>query len=109
MPGKIRPYKPERDGHEDASRLAAQALQLVRLADLWSRSPKGEFHLKSIALYPPSASRNGMWLVIGKGWAGGYRVVAFHRSTNLLGALLGFLQRCADQKLEWKRDSYSEE
>lgn len=92
----------------DTARLAAQAAQLVRLAVRWERTTGAASHIRSVAIYPPSQSRNGQWLIIGKAWDGGYKLVAFHRSSDLLTALVGFLQRAADGKLEWKPDTYAE-
>lgn len=92
----------------DAARLAGQAALLIRLCNLWAKTVGGENHIKSIALYPPSVSRAGMWMVIGKSWSGGYRLVAFHRGSDALTTLCGFLQRAYEQKLTWKEDSFAE-
>lgn len=94
--------------HSHEAHFANQAVQFVRYCSRWVKSVGAENHIRSIALYPPSVSRNGQWLVVGKSWAGGYRMVAFHRSSDPLTALVGFFQRAAEEKLIWKRDEYAE-
>lgn len=94
---------------ENPARLTAQALELLRLGDRWEASVGAENHIKSLALYPPSASRNGQWLVIGKAWSGGHKLVAFHRASDPITALLGFLSKAEQQKLEWKQDKWGDE
>lgn len=89
--------------------LAAQARAVLRGCSLWERSVGAELHIKSVAIYPPSTSRNGMWLVIGKAWSGGYKLVAFHRATDPLTAFAGFLQRAEEGKLIWKEDKFGSE
>lgn len=93
----------------DTARLAAQAALIVRLAVRWERTIGRENHIHSVTIYPPARSRNGQWLIIGKAWGSGYKLVAFHRSSDIITALVGFLQRAYEQKLEWKRDTYAEQ
>lgn len=92
----------------DKARVAEQAIQLLRLMYRWEETVGQENHIRSIALYPPSTSRNGQWLVIGKAWSGGYKLVAFNRNTDPLSALLGFFTRWSQGKLDWKEDSFAE-
>lgn len=91
------------------ARLAAQADVIVRYASRWAAQSGDVVYLRSINLYPPSRSRNGMWLIVGKGFYGGYNVVAFHRAPDVITALVGFLSRWYTGKLVWKKDSYSPE
>ena len=93
----------------DSTRIAGQALQLVRLGLRWSQSTQRSTVLRSVNIYPPSSSRNGMWLCIAKGWAEGYKVVAFHRAPDLLTALLGLLSKIESETIEWKQDKFSDE
>lgn len=93
---------------QDAARLGSQALALVRLFRRWATTTRSENHLRSLSIYPPSQSRQGMWLIIGKAWSGGYKLVAFHRGTDPLTAILGFMQRLAEDKLDWKADEFAE-
>lgn len=109
MPGAPRKNKVGPNGDASRSRVAEQALQLIRLSVLWSKNTRRSTILRSINIYPPAASRNGLWLVVGKGWDQGYRVVAFHRSTDFLVAVLGFLSKVADQSIEWHPDKFQEE
>lgn len=92
----------------DSARRAAQAAMLIRLSLQWAQSVHRSTQLRSLNIYPPSASRNGMWLVVAKGWDGGRKVVAFHRSPDFLTTLLGILQKIADCSISWKEDRYSE-
>lgn len=91
-----------------ATRIGAQAVALVGLLRAWEKTTSNETHIRSVTIYPPSRSRNGQWLVIGKSWHGGYKLVAFHRGTDALTALLGFFQRASEEKLIWKEDSYAD-
>lgn len=92
----------------DAAHREAQATQFIRYCRSWERTTRDANQLRSLSLYPPSTSRNGQWLVIGKAWSGGYKLVAFHRATDPFTALLGFFQRWAVGKLDWKEDTYAE-
>lgn len=108
MSGKAKAGKHVTDLLGDAARLAGQAAQFIRYCDRWAKSAGSENHLRSLSLYPPSQSRNGQWLVIGKLWSGGYKMVAFHRSSDPHTALVGFFQRWAEGKLDWKPDTWAE-
>lgn len=92
----------------DVARLTAQAQEFIRGCHRWSHTVGEENHIRSVTLYPPSQSRNGMWMVIGKAWSGGYKLVAFHRASDPLTALAGFFVRATQGKLEWKEDSFAE-
>lgn len=92
----------------DATRLAGQAAHIVRASLRWQRTTRNSTHLRSVSIYPPSSSRNGQWLIIGKAWNEGYRLVAFHRASDLITALAGFFQRYLENKLIWKDDEYAE-
>lgn len=107
-----RQTKKDSDGNLSLDTLASrgtQALQFVRYCAKWSSTVGLEYHIRSVTLYPPSASRNGMWLVIAKGWYGGHKLVAFHRASDPLTAMLGMLQRYIEGKLDWKEDKYGDE
>lgn len=93
---------------DDGARLAEQALQFVRYSIKWAQAPVSEYHLRSIVLYPPSSTRAGQWMVVGKGWYGGYKMVAFHRSSDALTALTGFLAKWWVGKLDWKKDQFDQ-
>lgn len=93
----------------NAAHFVEQAKTLVRILYRWSQATGSENHLRSITIYPPSAARNGMWLIVGKAWSGGYKLVSFHRATDPLTALVGFLSRVEQGKATWKEDSYAEE
>lgn len=108
MPRNVRKDSRSTDGDESTSRVAHQAVQLVRLSVRWSLSMQRSTVLRSLSVYPPNSSRNGLWLVVGHGWDQGYKVVAFHRAPDLLTALLGFLQRLQDGKLVWKEDDWAQ-
>jgi len=108
MPGDIRKNSISSDGDADMSHLAHQAVQFIRLCYRWQEASHASTQLLSVSIYPPSPKRNGDWLVVGKGFSGGYRLVAFHRSAHPLKALLGFFQKCADQTLDWKQDDYAQ-
>lgn len=108
MSGKAKDDLPGAGILGDVTRVKDQALQFIRLAHRWSQTERGEYHLRSLTLYPPSATRAGSWMVVGKAWYGGYKLVAFHRSTDALSVLLGFLARWSQGKLDWKRDQYDE-
>lgn len=85
-----------------------QAVSLARWFAKWDGTQGQEYHLRSVTLYPPKATKSGQWMVVGKGWNGGYRLVAFHRSTDGFRALLGFFERWWTGKLDWKADSYQD-
>lgn len=106
MSGTARKNKVGSDGDEDGSRLAAQALQFVRYCRRWAAPRRDWPILRSVTLYPPSASRNGNWLVVGKGFMPDQKVVAFHRSPDPLTALVGFMAKGAAGTLVWKEDKY---
>lgn len=108
MPSDIRKDRKSSDGDEDTAHLAHQALQFLRLCYRWSEAATNSTQLLSISLYPPNSRHGGDWLVVGKGFSGGYRMVAFHRSPNPFKALLGFLSKCGEQTLTWKEDSYAQ-
>jgi len=93
---------------ETVTHVANQAVSFIRLCTQWERSVGAENHIKSITLYPPAATRNGMWLVVAKAYSGGYKMVAFHRAGDPLSALVGFLSRVEQQKIEWKKDTWGE-
>jgi hypothetical protein len=109
MPGKVRTDSNGNSLVSDATRLASQAVQFIRYCRRWSETTGQEYHIRSIALYPPSQSRNGMWLVIAKSWYGGYKLVAFHRSPDPLTALVGFFQKWVEDKLDWKQDKFADD
>lgn len=92
----------------DIARITEAAQEFIRGCHRWERTTGSENHITSITLYPPSQSRNGQWLVIAKAWSGGYRLVAFSRSTDPLHALALFFTRWVNGKLEWKEDKYAE-
>lgn len=106
MSGKLRKHKVSPNGDEDASRVAGQAVQFVRYCRKWALPARGYPILRSLSLYPPSVSRNGNWLVVGKAWGDTGRLVAFHRSPDPLTALVGFLAKSAAGTLVWKADTY---
>jgi len=108
MPSNIRPYYKPGRGDEDATHLAHQALQFIRLCYRWDASRTTSPFLHAITLYPPNHRHNGDWLVVGKGYSGDTRMVAFHRSSHPFKALLGFLSKVAAQTIEWKEDSYAQ-
>lgn len=108
MPGKARPHPNGPESDASPSRLAAQAAELLRAGLQWEGSTHNSTHLRSVTIYPPSSSRNGMFLIVGKAWHGGYKMVAFHRAPNILAALLGFFWKVANQKIEWKPDTFAE-
>jgi len=108
MPGVIRKNRTSSDGDEDVTRLAYQALQFLRLCYRWAQSSGRSTQLVSLSIYPPNSRHGGDWLIVGKAFDGGYRKVAFHRSPNPFTALLGFLQKCEQQTLTWKEDSYAQ-
>lgn len=108
MPSDLRSNRLSSDGDEDASHLAHQALQFIRLCYRWSRNSESSTQLISVSLYPPNSRHGGDWLVVGKGFDGGYRMVAFHRSPHPFKALLGFLSKVADQTIVWKEDAYAQ-
>lgn len=94
-------------GTGELTRLGGQAQAFVRWCGKWAQvNGTGSKSLVSLSIYPPSASRNGQWLIVGKAFDGGYRFVAFHRSTDPLTALVGFFQRWAEGKLTWKPDEW---
>lgn len=93
---------------KDTTALAAQARAVLRGCSLWERTIGSENHIRSWSLYPPSASRNGQWLIVAKAWSGGHRLVAFHRSSDPLTCMAGFFQRAEENKLEWKVDDYAQ-
>lgn len=109
MPSSTRKDKYGPNGDAPTTRVANQALQFIRLCVRWEQSQRRSTVLRSLNIYPPSSSRNGQWLVIAKGWAEGYRVVAFHRSPDILNALLGILQKIADESIVWQADKYDAE
>lgn len=109
MSGTVRKNKVSPNGDADSSRLAAQALQFARYLRKWELSGRGWPLFRSITLYPPSASRNGSWLVVGKAYGEQEKLVAFHRSPDPLTALVGFLQKWLEGKLVWKVDEYREQ
>jgi hypothetical protein len=94
---------------ESRAHTDGQGEAFIRLAGRWAAGTGDENHLRSLTLYPPSVSRNGMWLAVGKAWSGGYKLVAFHRAPDSLTAMLGFLQRLASGKLDWKEDKFADE
>lgn len=108
MSSDIRSKRQSPNGDEDASHIAAQALQFIRLCYRWADANNNSTQLVSISIYPPNSKHGGDWLVVGKGFSGGYRLVAFHRSPNPFKALLGFLQKVGDQTIVWKEDAYAQ-
>ena len=109
MPGKVRSDTDGSSEFYSKARLAEQALQFIRYCAQWEKSQRRMSVLRSVSLYPPSTSRNGSWLVIGKAWSDGQRLVAFYRSTDPLTALLGFFTAVAAEKVTWKPDQYANE
>lgn len=95
-------------GLEDNSRILHQALEFIRICARWERSTRLEVSISSITLYPPSTSRNGQWLVVGKSYLYPDKLVAFHRAPDPLTAVLGFLSRAEQQKIEWKKDEWKD-
>lgn len=93
----------------DAARISNQAQRIILLAAKWEAGQGAEYHLRSVSIYPPSATKAGNWLIVAKGWYGGYRMVAFHRAPDILTALVGFLERWYQGKLIWKKDEYASE
>lgn len=108
MPSDTRKNRKSSDGDEDASHLSHQALSFMRLCYRWAQSTEKSTQLVSISLYPPNSRHGGDWLVVGKGFSEGYRLVAFHRSPNPFAAVLGFLSKCEAQTLTWKEDAYAQ-
>lgn len=108
MPRKVRSDGLTTNGDEDGSRLLAQARMLGRLCFRWQNAAQGGTVLRSLALYPPSATRNGAWMVVCKVWDDGTRKVGFHRSTDPLTALLGALSKWADGTLALRADTFEE-
>lgn len=103
------PGKDDR-GDRASARLGNQAQTFTNWCVKWAKhNGEGSVALRSLSLYPPSASRNGDWLVVAKGFDGGYKCVAFHRASEPLTALLGFFQRWAEGKLTWKPDEYAKD
>lgn len=105
--------KAERDNRRgsllgDVTRFKEQAAQLIQLSVWWERTTHTDAHIKSLSIYPPSTSRNGMWLIVLKGFGVYGGMVAFHRAPDLLTALLGALNRAAQGKLDWKRDEWAD-
>lgn len=92
----------------DEATIVAQAKGFLRISDRWGKSTGGSNHIRSISIYPPAISRNGMWLAIAKAWSGGYKLVAFYRASDPLTALNGILQAAASEKLQWKVDDYAD-
>lgn len=109
MSGKTGGGGRQKDLLGNASNLLGQATLIVRYSVKWADTHRAEVHLMSISVYPPSRSRNGQFLVVGKGWQEGVRLVAFHRNTDLVSALAGFFTKWWTGKLEWKQDKYSPE
>jgi hypothetical protein len=93
---------------DDVAHIAEQAVQFVRYTHLWERQEGSEIHLSAVNIYPPSVSRNGMWLVVGKGWRDGDRLVSFYRSPDCLTALVGFFVAARQQRLVWKVDVWKD-
>lgn len=106
MPSTKRKVDQRGDVLEDSSRRQAQATQLVRYCVKWALPQRDWPILRSVTLYPPAVSRNGSWLVVGKAWGDQKRLVAFHRSTDPLTALVGFLQKWFQATLVWKEDTW---
>lgn len=107
MASKASPVGTRQRDHEDAARLLAQATQFIRLCYKWSQASERSTQLVSLSIYPPNSRHGGDFLVVAKGFDQGYRLVAFHRSPNPFTALLGILQKIADQSIVWKEDAYS--
>jgi len=108
MSSHIRNNRRKSDGDEDTTHLAYQALQFLRLCYKWAATTQNSTQLVSLSIYPPNNKHGGDWLIVGKAFDGGYRMVAFHRSPNPFQALLGFLSKCNDKTLVWKEDSYAQ-
>ena len=108
MPSDIRKNRTSSDGDEDATHLLNQALLFVRLCYKWDKSRTYSPFLHAVTLYPPNNHHGGDWLVVGKGYSGDTRMVAFHRSPHPFKALLGFLSKVNDQTIIWKEDSYAQ-
>jgi len=107
MPSKIRTDSDGPDGIYNKARLAEQALLFIRYCAQWEKSQRRMSVLRSVSIYPPSTSRYGGWLVIGKAWSDGQRLVAFYRAPDPLTALLGFFTAVASEKIAWKEDKYA--
>lgn len=108
MPSAPRKNTVGSNGDAPQARLLAQARSLVRLCFRWSLSGHSSPVLRSVTLYPPSASRNGQWLVVAKVWDDGQRQVGFHRASDPLTALLGALTKLSQGTLALKADTYTE-
>lgn len=108
MSGKSRSNQKRKFIPSDVTAITDTAVRMVRHSWAWERVTKSGFFLTSLVIYPPSAQRNGMWLVVGKSWDEGYKMVAFYRAPDMLSAVVGFLDRAAAGKVEWKRDKWDE-
>lgn len=109
MSRKARTSEERAVGDAFLARVREQALEFLRLGSRWAASSHRSSQIRSLALYPPSTSRNGMWLCIAKAWVDGQKLVAFHRATDPLSAIVGLLARAEQQKLDWREDAYAQE
>lgn len=95
------------DVFEDPTRVANQALLVLRYFRRWETSRRHENSLVSVTIYPPEARRI-KWLVVAKRGISPYREVAFYQSASPFTALLGLFNAIATGSIEWKADAYDQ-
>lgn len=106
MPSKSKENNRQRTIPSDAAAIAPQAGDFLRICYKWADTRATEDAMRSITLYPPAASRNGMWLAVAKAGIGSGRLVTFYRATDPLTALAGIMRKIEQGKAEWKKDEW---
>lgn len=96
------------DGVGSLAEFGRKAVQFTRYCYQWKNSQRRMRVLRSVTLYPPTPSRPRSWLLVGKAWDDGQRLVSFYRSTHPFTALLGFFASVAAGKDSWKPDTWAD-
>lgn len=106
MPSKAKRDENGSDVLGSNARITAQAVQFIRYCLKWALPKRSWPVLHSVTLYPPAPSRPHHWLVVGKATGDQEWLVSFHRATDPLTALVGFLQKVHQGTAVWKADKF---
>ena len=92
--------------YTDDAAIGRQAKEFYRICLKWSDGNHTEDSMRSLTLYPPSSTRNGLWLAVAKAGIGSGRTVTFYRAADPLSCLVGIMAKIEQGRAEWKLDKW---
>jgi hypothetical protein len=87
--------------------MQARSAGTLTLVDVRIGSLEEEgFTFEGLSVRAPLGEEKPDWLVIGRGWTGEGRRVAFHSAPTFIEALVGFWERVYNRSIVWREDQW---